>query len=167
MFLQISLLISLFECDLPASGWERGCVCFQCFQEETELDSGTSCVPVGGSPVQSHTQTLWGQPPGVQGRGAEEELAPPLVHKYTHPYIISLCLLHPAPCQVLIPQKLQSGGLLQVVHLLFYRLGNPGPQFTAPGHTAGPVLLYSGFLFTTSPNPSQYYRPVRSCITCF
>lgn len=87
MFLQISLFISLFECDLPASGWEIGSVCFQCFQEETELDSGTSCVPVGGSPVQSHTQTLWGQPPGVQGRGVEEELAPSSgtqVHTPTH-----------------------------------------------------------------------------------
>lgn len=58
MFLQISLFISLFECDLPASGWEIGGVCFQCIQEETKLDSGTSCVPVDGSPVQSHTQTL-------------------------------------------------------------------------------------------------------------
>lgn len=55
MFLQIGLFISLFECDLPASGWEIGNVCFQCIQEEAELDSGTSCVPVGGSPVQSHT----------------------------------------------------------------------------------------------------------------
>lgn len=52
------LSVSLFECDLPAFGWEIGCVCFQCIQEEAELDSGTSCVPVGGSPVQSHTQTL-------------------------------------------------------------------------------------------------------------
>ena len=52
------LSVSLFECDLPAFGWEIGSVCFQCIQEEAELDSGTSCVPVGGSPVQSHTQTL-------------------------------------------------------------------------------------------------------------
>lgn len=48
----------IIVCDLPASGWEIGSVCFQCIQEEAELDSGTSCVPVGQSPVQSHTQTL-------------------------------------------------------------------------------------------------------------
>lgn len=44
-------------------------------------DSGTICVPVGGSPVQSQAHILWEQSPGVQGGGAEEEPAPRQVHR--------------------------------------------------------------------------------------
>lgn len=107
MFLQISFFISLFECDLPASGWEIGSVCFQCIQEEAELDSGTSCVPVGGSPVQSHTQTLWGQPPGVQG-GVQRRTLPP--DKYTHPHTLLPLPSSPCPSSGSHPLKVREEG---------------------------------------------------------
>lgn len=81
----------------------------------------------------------------------------PLTSTHTHAFFFH-CLLHPAPCQALIPQRLEKRGL-QVVPLSFYRLGNWDPQFTAPSHTAGVVFLYRGFFFTHPPIPADSSVP--------
>lgn len=66
----------IIECDLPASGRGTGSVCFQCIQEEAELDSGTRCVPVGGV-LCNHTHYSLGRATRSEGGGPEDvELAP-------------------------------------------------------------------------------------------
>lgn len=140
-------------CNLPASGWEIGSVCFQFIQEEAELDSGTSCVPVGGSPVQSHTQTLWGQPPGVEGRGSEEEFAPLQIHTPTHS----------SPVVFLIPPlwshslEQQKGGDHRLSGSTFHISDEEaGPTVYFPNsHSWSTAYLSRTFLFTISPNPNQ------------
>lgn len=113
--LQINHIIALFLCNLPASGWEIGSVCFQCVQEEAELDSGTSCVPVGGSPVQSHTQTLWGQPLGARaGVQRRWNLSPLQIHTPTHSSPLAFLLL---PFVRLSFFKTAGGRWLQTVQL--------------------------------------------------
>lgn len=66
-------------------------MCFQCIQEEAELDSGTSCVPVGGSPVQSYTHkhsedSHQQSRAGVQRRG---NCLPLPIHTPTHSSLIA------------------------------------------------------------------------------
>lgn len=60
-------------------------MCFQCIQEEAELDSGTSCVPVGGSPVQSHTHKHSEDSYQQSRAGCRGGTCPPLpIHTPTH-----------------------------------------------------------------------------------
>lgn len=66
----------IIECDLRASGWGTESVCFQCTQEEAELDSGTRCVPVG-EVLCNHTHYSLGRATRSEGGGPEDaELAP-------------------------------------------------------------------------------------------
>lgn len=115
-------------------------MCFQCIPEEAELDSGTSCVPVGGSPAITHTNTLRDSHQECRAVMQRSRSLPPTsTHTHTHP---------PSPPASSTPsgpsvlRRLGTGGRLQTAHLSISRLGTWGPQSSVPSHTAGPVLLY-------------------------
>lgn len=95
-----------------------GSVCFQCIQEEAELDSGTSCVPVGGSPVQSHTHKHSEDSHQRSRAGVQRRNCLPLpIHTPTHS---SLVAFRVPPLSVSPPFEQQGGGAGIVRCLTFH-----------------------------------------------
>lgn len=107
-------------------------MCVFSVSQEAELDSGTACRPCGGSPVQSHTQTLWGHK-GAQGSD-EAGACPQQVHTPTHS---SPPALTSHPVRPGVTERVRQEGLQDLSPGFWSE--TCGSQSSVPSHTAGPV----------------------------
>lgn len=106
-------------------------MCFQCIQEEAQLDSGTSCVPVGGSPVQSHTHKHSEDSYQQSRAGCRGGACPPLpIHTPTHSSLIAFRV------PPLFPSFEQQGGGAGIDGFLTFYITHEedGPSGYLPSH---------------------------------